>query len=170
MTAPKHFSYFLRKTLFIKYRKIQFSHEEYCTQCGNSKNAKNKAEAYFWYPLLHALKTLLFIFIVNLAFGIIITLVGEDNIMNFMSKSKFMQPLVTSLIGLIPNCASSILITQLYIKGGITFGGMFAGLCCNAGVGLAVIFKGKNLKRAVLITLSLYAISVASGVLLNLFV
>ncbi len=162
---------FVKSAMAIKYRKIQFTHEEYCTQCGNSKNAKNNLEAYFWFPILHALKTLAFIFFVNLIFGVIITLVGEENIMNFMAKSKFLQPLFTSLVGLIPNCASSILITQLYIKNGITFGSMFAGLCCNAGVGLAVIYKSKtNLKNAILITLALYAISVAGGIIINLFV
>ncbi|MBO5851620.1 MAG: arsenic efflux protein [Clostridia bacterium] len=161
---------FIKSRVFVKYKKVQFSHEEYCTQCGNSKNAKNKVEAYILYPLLHALKTFAFVLLVNFIFALIIELIGDNKIVEFMSKSKFIQPFVTSLVGLIPNCASSILITTLYINGGITFGSMFAGLSVNAGIGLAVILKNKSkFKSGLIIMLSLYLISVAFGLILNLF-
>lgn len=162
---------FVKSRILIRYKKITFTHEEYCTQCGNSKNAKNLFEAYVLYPLIHALKTFIFIFIINFIFALLLELIGEDKIILFMSKSKYIQPFVTALVGLIPNCASSILITQFFVNGGITFGSMFAGLSANAGIGLAVILKNKSkFKSGIIILVSLYTISVALGLILNLFI
>ena len=162
---------FVKSRILIRYKKITFTHEEYCTQCGNSKNAKNLFEAYVLYPLIHALKTFVFVFIVNFIFALLIELIGERQILDFMSKSIFIQPFVTALVGLIPNCASSILITQFFVNGGITFGSMFAGLSVNAGIGLAVVLKNKSkFKSGLIIMLALYLISVAFGLILNLFI
>lgn len=162
---------FVKSRILVRYKKITFTHEEYCTQCGNSKNAKNLFEAYVLYPLIHALKTFVFVFIVNFIFALLIELVGEDKIILFMSKSIYIQPFVTALVGLIPNCASSILITQFFVNGGITFGSMFAGLSVNAGIGLAVILKNKSkFKSGLIIMLALYLISVAFGLIINLFI
>ena len=162
---------FVKSRILIRYKKITFTHEEYCTQCGNSKNAKNLFEAYVLYPLIHALKTFVFVFIVNFIFALLIELIGESQILDFMSKSIFIQPFVTALVGLIPNCASSILITQFFVNGGITFGSMFAGLSVNAGIGLAVVLKNKSkFKSGLIIMLALYLISVAFGLILNLFI
>ena len=162
---------FVRSRILVRYKKITFTHEEYCTQCGNSKNAKNLFEAYVLYPLIHALKTFVFVFIVNFIFALLIELIGESQILDFMSKSIFIQPFVTALVGLIPNCASSILITQFFVNGGITFGSMFAGLSVNAGIGLAVVLKNKSkFKSGLIIMLALYLISVAFGLIINLFI
>ncbi len=162
---------FVKKTVSVKYKAISFSHEEYCRQCGASQNAKNKWQAYLLYPVIHALKTLAFIFVINFLFGLLVHLIGEDNIVAFMQGNKFIQPFLTAIVGLIPNCASSILITQLYTLNGITFGSMFAGLSVNAGVGLAVILKNKQkLKQNLFLLALLYIISVTIGLVLNLFI
>ena len=80
----------------------------------------------------------------------------------------YFQPFITSLIGLIPNCASSAIITGTYIHGGITFGSCVAGLCANAGLGLVVLFKNtKKIKRNIMFVLVLYVISVATGIVTN---
>ncbi len=160
---------FIKRSVVVKYRAVSFKHEDYCRQCGSSAVAKTKLEAYFFYPILHALKTLAFIFIVNFVFGIIIFFVGEQNIISFMESKEILQPFLSAIVGLIPNCASSILITQLFVKGGITFGSMFAGLSVNAGVGLAIMLKNKSkLKSNLLIIALLYTISVSVGLLFNL--
>lgn len=162
---------FIKKTMVVKYRAMNFSHEDYCRQCGVSKNAKNKWQAYLLYPVIHALKTLAFIFIINFVFGFLVHLIGEENIITFMQGNKFIQPFLTAIVGLIPNCASSILITQLYTLNGISFGSMFAGLSVNAGVGLAVILKNKQkLKQNLFLLALLYIISVTIGLVLNLFI
>lgn len=163
---------FIKKTVSIKYRGVaSVKHEEYCRQCGISNKNATKLQAYLLYPLMHAVKTFLFVYVVNLAFSTLIHFVGEDAILNVMQTRLFLQPIITALIGLIPNCASSILITQLYVKGGIAFGSMFAGLSTNAGIGIAIMLKNrKKLKSNLLILLSLYIISIVVGCLINLFI
>ena len=163
---------FAKKALTIKYKgsQLNFRHEEFCRQCGNSSKATSKLEAYLFYPLLHTLKTFLFVFAVNFVFAFFIEWLGEENIALFLQKALFVQPFVCSLVGLIPNCASSILITQLYISGGITFGSMFAGLCANAGIGLAIVLKSKkNAKYGIILLSILYLASAIAGILLNAF-
>ena len=160
---------FIKRTLIIRYKgSYNLKHEDYCRQCGSAQNA-TKVQAFLLYPLLHAVKTFAFVLAVNFVFGLLIHLIGEDNIISFMETNALLQPIVCSLIGLIPNCASSILITQLYVKGGILFGSMFAGLSANAGIGLAIILKSRSKLKASLILVGiLYAVSVLSGILLNL--
>lgn len=160
---------FIKRTLPIRYKgTYNIKHEDYCRQCGNSQNA-TKIQAFLLYPLLHALKTFAFVLLVNFAFSILIHLIGEDNIVSFMETNALLQPVVCSLIGLIPNCASSILITQLYVNKGILFGSMFAGLSANAGIGLAIILKSRSkIKTSLILIGILYAVSVVSGALLNL--
>ena len=161
---------FIKKAVFVKYKgSFNLKHEEYCRQCGTSSDA-TKVQAYLIYPLIHALKTFAFVLVVNFIFGIILHFIGEDNLLNFMQTTIILQPIVCALVGLIPNCASSILITQLFIKGGITFGSMFAGLSANAGIGLAVILKDKTkIKNNLILVLILYLVSITAGFILNIF-
>ena len=89
-------------------------------------------------------------------------------IIDFMRKSALLQPLLTSAIGLIPNCASSVLLTQTFLSGGITFGSCVAGLCANAGMGFVVLLKNvKKWKRNLLLIIVTYAVSVLVGLLFN---
>lgn len=110
------------------------------------------------HPLLHCLKILLFILVINVILGFVIHFVGEDRLTEMLAKSSYLQPLLAVIIGLIPNCASSVVITELYLLGGLSFGAILAGLCVNAGLGLMVLFKqDKNIKE-VLFILSLIII------------
>ena len=107
--------------------------------CCNHDLESNKFD---WkHPLLHCLKIILFILIINIIFVAIIEWVGEDKLAKFLSQSHALQPLLAVLIGLIPNCASSVVITELYLLGGLSFGAILAGLSVNAGLGLMVLFK-----------------------------
>ena len=118
--------------------------------------------------LLHSLLIAFYLLIVNLIFGFVIAQVGEETIASAMIGGVYFQPFITSLIGLIPNCASSAIITGTYIHGGITFGSCVAGLCANAGLGLVVLFKNtKRIKRNIMFVLTLYLISVAAGLIVN---
>ena len=81
---------------------------------------------------------------------------------------KFIQPIIASFIGLIPNCAISIGITMMPIKGSITFGAAMSGLLANAGLGLLVLLKNNDFKDTVKIICTLLVISIVSGLLITL--
>ena len=67
--------------------------------------------------------------------------VGEDVFASVLGSMGFFQPVVAALVGLIPNCAASVLLTQLYVEGALRFSSLVAGLCTGAGVGLAVLWR-----------------------------
>ena len=77
---------------------------------------------YVVHPLLHSLQIFAYLLVVNVAFGILIYYVGEENIAAFLDSTVWLQPLIASVVGLIPNCASSVLITGAFIDGYLTFG------------------------------------------------
>jgi len=116
------------------------------------------------HPLLHCLKILIFILAINIMFGAIIEWIGEDKLTKFLSQSSALQPLLAVMIGLIPNCASSVVITELYLLGGLSFGAILAGLAVNAGLGLMVLFKqDKNIKEIIFILSLLIIPSLITG-------
>lgn len=136
--------------------------------CGREHSGKSAVSIYFLEPLLHALKITAYILIVNLVFGFIISEVGEDKIAAGLIGGKYFQPFITAAVGLIPNCASSAIITETYVRGGIMFGSCVAGLCTNAGLGLVVLLKNvKKLKRNILLVITIYALSVLVGIVIN---
>jgi hypothetical protein len=147
---------------------IENGHDDHAYSCGREHEGKSAIKVYFVAPLLHALKITLYLLIVNLVFGFIIAAVGEDTISSSFIGGPVFQPFITAAIGLIPNCASSVIITSTYVQGGIMFGSCVAGLCTNAGLGLVVLLKNtKKVKRNVLIVLTLYLISVCTGMAVN---
>lgn len=83
--------------------------------------------------LKHTISIFVYIFILTLIVNAIVYIIGEENLSNFMSGSKFFEPVISSLIGLIPNCASSVIITELYLSNIISFGSLIAGLLVNSG-------------------------------------
>ena len=139
--------------------------------CGSiHDDISNPWKAYLLYPLIHTLKVAIFIFLINFILTAIIHSVGEEAFVRFMHKNRFFQPFVSSLIGLIPNCASSVVLTESFLSGAITFGSCLAGLCANAGLGFVVLMKNvRKWKRNLLMIAFCYLISVSIGVLFNLF-
>jgi len=116
----------------------------------------------------HTLNIIIFIFFITLAINGIIELIGEDTISNFISNNMVLGPIVAGLIGLIPNCASSVILTELFIENVISMPMLISGVAVNAGVGLVVLFKtNKNLKENLRIVSLLYAIGVVSGIILQ---
>ena len=135
--------------------------------CGREHEGKSNLKLFFVEPLIHSLKVALYIFIVTLIFGLIFHY-NEQAILASFVGGPYVEPLITSVIGLIPNCASSTVLAQTYAEGGIMFGSMVAGLCCNAGLGFVVLLKNtKKLKRNLLLLIALYAISVLVGIATN---
>lgn len=139
-----------------------------CHSCGRDHEDKKAVFVYFVSPLLHSLKIAAYVLLVNLAFGYLFYAAGEDAVMDFLRAGLWVQPLLAALIGLIPNCASSVILTQTYLVGGITFGSCLAGLCANAGLGLFVLFRnGKKWKRNLAILLVLYLVGIGVGFAVN---
>ena len=136
--------------------------------CGREHEGKSEIKVYFIDPLLHSLNVALYLLIVNVVLGCIIYAVGEDTISSLIIGGPYFQPLIAAAIGLIPNCASSVIITQTYIDGFMLFGSCVAGLCANAGLGFVVLLKNrKKLKRNILLIVVTYVISVAVGIIIN---
>ena len=139
-----------------------------CTSCGRVHDEKRPVMTYFVAPLLHALKVAAFILAVNVILGVVIGWVTEERFIRFMERGLFVQPLITSLIGLIPNCASSVVVTECFLQGGISFGSCAAGLCANAGMGFVVLLKNtKKWKRNLVLIGVCYLISVLVGIAVN---
>lgn len=120
------------------------------------------------HPLIHSLKITLYIFIINFILGALIEFLGEDKLVDFLSSSKPLQPILALAIGLIPNCASSVVLTELYLMNGLSFGAIVTGLSVNAGLGLLVLFKeNKNKRENLFIVLMLIISSLIFGYLLH---
>ncbi len=142
---------------------VEEKHEHFHGNCERCEGGILKS------ALIHAVKLFVFIFIANLIFGIAIDALGEYRLSGFLLKDTVFQPFIAALVGLIPNCSASVLLTQSFISGAISFGALIAGLCSSAGVGLLLLFKrNKNLKENLLILAILYAIGVISGIVIQL--
>ena len=119
--------------------------------------------------LYHTLKVFLFVILVSFSLNIVIELVGEDSLAAFLSTVPFLGPLVCALVGLIPNCAASVVITQLYLTETISAGTMLAGLLTGSGVGILILFRtNKRLRENLVFTAVLYLFGALTGILLDL--
>lgn len=117
----------------------------------------------------HTLHITLFIFIITLILNIIFNYVGEDYLSKIFLTNTIFGTFITSLIGLIPNCASSVILTELYINNSISIGALIGGLLTSSGTSLLVLFKNnKNIKENLKIVLLLYSLGVISGIIIEL--
>ncbi|MBR6512642.1 MAG: arsenic efflux protein [Clostridia bacterium] len=117
----------------------------------------------------HTLQITLFIFLVSLVLDFIIEFIGNDALANFITNKPVIGELVAGLIGLIPNCAASVVITQLYLEGALSFGAMMSGLLVGAGIGIAVLLRmNKDIKKNFQIIAILYGYGVIFGIIIEL--
>lgn len=139
--------------LIIKKRELKKVNEELHVGCCHhhiDDEEENKWHKHLVHPLLHSLKIFVYVFIINIIFGTIVYFVGEDLISSFLKTNEYLSVLLSAVIGLIPNCSSSVVITKMFVSGGLAFGALISGLCVNAGLGFIYLFKTKNKKRSVL--------------------
>ena len=119
----------------------------------------------------HTLKIGIFILIVNILINIIILEVGEDNLSSLLLHHNILTYFVSSLIGLIPNCAGSVIITQLYLANVISIGTLLAGLLTGSGIGILLLFRtNNNLKENISVLSIIYFVGVVVGLLVDLFI
>lgn len=120
--------------------------------------------------LSHTAQITFFILIITFALNLILYFVGEDVLANLILSKPVVGPLLASLVGLIPNCAGSVVITQLYLEKVIGIGSAMAGLLTGSGVGLLVLFRvNHNRKENLRILGLLYGIGVLAGIVIELF-
>ncbi|MGN0975044.1 MAG: putative manganese transporter [Gemmiger sp.] len=125
----------------------------------------------FLAALRHTLEIFVFILLFSFGIGVLFGLVGEENAAMLLRDLGVFQPMVAALVGLVPNCAASVLLTQLYLEGGITFGSLFAGLSAGAGIGLAVLWRvNPSRKQNFFLTVLLWAVGAAAGIVMQFLV
>lgn len=117
----------------------------------------------------HTIQIFLFVFLITLVLNIGIEVIGEEQIANFILNRPVLGPVLAGIIGLIPNCAASVVITQMFLDGLMSFGTMMAGLLVGAGVGILVLLRvNENRAESFKIIGILYLIGIFCGILLNL--
>lgn len=123
----------------------------------------------FLAALRHTISIYLYIFLFSLLIGLAVEAIGDATIAAFLASLGPLQPAVAALFGMIPNCASSVLLTQLYLSGTLPFSSVAAGLCSGAGIGLLVLWEtNPSRKQNLFITLLLWALGTVAGLLLAL--
>jgi len=135
-----------------------------CGHLADTTSKKFNPREILLHPLIHTAKIFLFIFIISAALGLVIESIGKDALTAWFAATIAWQPLVAALIGLIPNCAASVAITELYLEGSITYGAALAGLCASGGLGLLVLVREEKQKKNIFLVIGLLlGISVAVG-------
>ena len=138
----------------------EFCEREHC-HCG---------KGIFRSALTHTIKIAFFLVIVTFALNLLLHFVGEDTLKNLILDRPILAPALAGLVGLIPNCAGSVVITQLYLEGAMGDGAALAGLLAGSGVGLLVLFRvNHDRKENLKIMLLLYCIGVGTGIVAGLF-
>ncbi|MGE5458251.1 MAG: putative manganese transporter [Methanococcaceae archaeon] len=141
--------------------------------CGHSTSPSSvdfNPKEIILHPIIHTFKVFIFLFGVSFAINFAVAQMGEQAFENIFLGYGIFQPFLMALLGLIPNCAVSVAITMLYLKGAITFGSMIAGLSASGGLGLLVLFKEEKDKKEVLrILFLLFGISVLAGYIIQYY-
>ena len=144
-------------------RQQEHIHEEVCDHCGCDRHG------ILYAALRHTVSIAFFILVVSLLLNVFIASIGEERLSSLFLNNTLLQPVVSVLIGLIPNCASSVLLTELLVRGSISFGSAVAGLCAGAGAGLLVLFHVNKRKKENFCVLGMIAaVGIVSGWLLQL--
>lgn len=152
----------IRSKKGYKQEELRIEHicdHQHC-HCGEGKIFKS--------AISHTFQIFVFILIITFVLNLVIGYVGEEQLAAVISNKPVLGPVVSGLIGLIPNCASSVVLTQLYLEGVLGAGAMIAGLLSGSGVGLLVLYRvNDNLKENVKITVLLYGVGVLFGILIE---
>ena len=153
---------YLADLLLTKYIRSQknihgFCEREHCA-CDEEEGSV------FVSALKHTLKIAVMLIAVNVVLNFVLGMIGVERLSGSVLNRPFIGEILLALVGLIPNCSVSVVITESYLSGLIGLGGLFAGLLSNAGIGLLVLFRtNKNLKENLVITSTLYGLSAETG-------
>ena len=149
----------MRKTTDRKERISAICEEENC-HCHNGILLSS---------VFHTLQIAFFIVLLTFLVGLAIHFIGEEQIAAFASNAGVFTPIVAALVGLIPNCASSVVLTELFLGGVISTGAVIAGLIANSGVGMLILFRvNKNVRANLSVMLTVFLSGALIGVLFDL--
>ena len=147
----------------VKEEELKIDHmcdHEHC-HCGEGKILKSAC--------IHTAQVFVFIVVISFMLNLLIGYVGQEKIGNFMTSVPAMGILLSGLIGMIPNCAASVVITQLYLGGLLSAGAMMTGLLVGSGIGLLVLFRvNEDYRENIGILVSLYGIGIVCGFVVDL--
>lgn len=171
LCAGYSIDFFLRNkinTMFKSETIEKLDNEEGC--CKHNITQKETNEL-FIHPIKHTLNVFIFVLLITIGLNYLIHVTGgEENIGKYFLQDTYLQPILTGIIGLIPNCAISIAITLMYLKGAISFGAVIAGLSSSAGLGILVLLKkNESVADSIKIILLLLLISILSGTIIQIF-
>ncbi|MEI7850622.1 MAG: putative manganese transporter [Kiritimatiellales bacterium] len=142
-------------------------HELGC--CNHQLSGKTSRWQLLKHPLIHTAKIFVFIFAVTLGLNGLIALVGQENLGRVLLRHSLLQPFLAALVGLIPNCAASVAIAEMFLKGGLSYGSAVAGLCCSGGLGLLVLLReNRDFKDTLRVIVLLVFISTVAGLAIQL--
>jgi hypothetical protein len=130
--------------------------------CGHGIEEAPPWKEHLLHPVVHSLKIFLYVLAVAFAFGVLLAWLGEDTVRGWLEANRLWSPLAAVAVGLVPNCASSAMLAQLWLEGALPFGALLGGLLVNAGLGMFVLFRGKECRREAVAVL---AISLATALL-----
>ena len=135
-----------------------------CKDCGCDEE-----DAGIWKPAWHhTIRIFIYLFIFTGILNLCIEIFGIEQLSKFLLGNTIFQPVIAAIIGLIPNCAASVILTQLYLNGAISFASVIAGLCTGAGIGLVVLFKmNRNKRENLKIVGVLFLVAVAAGMIIT---
>ncbi len=158
---------YLADLLLTKYIRSQKNIHGFCER---ERCACDEEEgSVFVSALKHTLKIAVMLIAVNVVLNFVLGMIGVERLSGSVLNRPFIGEILLALVGLIPNCSVSVVITESYLSGLIGLGGLFAGLLSNAGIGLLVLFRtNKNLKENLVITSTLYGLSAAAGIVITL--
>jgi hypothetical protein len=140
-----------------------------CSHPIEGVSEESKIYKHLLHPLVHSLKIFLYVLTINFIFSLIIHYVGQENLEAFLQSNKYFAPIFASLIGVIPNCAASVVITNVYLLDYLSLGACVSGLCMNAGLGLLFLFKRKHdLKDSFTILGIMFGVSIFVGYIICL--
>lgn len=121
--------------------------------------------------LKHTLNIVVFILLINFILNICFNYLGQDYLSKILLKNSFFGPFISSLIGLIPNCGASVMLTELYINNAINFGSLISGLLTGSGIAIMILFKtNKHFLENLKVIGILYIVGVLSGIIIELII
>lgn len=137
-----------------------------CNHILEGEHKGNFISNHLWHPIKHSLTIFIYIFLINIIFNSLFLLIGENTLIELLNSNKYLTPIISTCIGAIPNCVSSVILTNTYLFGGLNFGAYMSGLLMNSGLGLIVLFKNNiSIKEKFIIFLIIFFVSLFFGYL-----